>query len=162
MEESPRILAGSPLYFITGKHRCESCTQEVEVIALAAGYIWEGEDPEEPEEDIVGNMLSSIEQMPSEILATVKSLHPRYGLHRSEIFERDCYANRCTCGAWFEDYELHQVPRGTFFPICPEDAQGMTQRILPFQGYFPFQCRFGWGSGLFIFAWAKKIPNNKP
>jgi hypothetical protein len=42
--------------------------------------------------------------------------------------------------------------------MYPEQAKGMTVRTLPFEGYFGFKCRYGWGSGLYTFAWGRKIP----
>lgn len=160
MEESPNIRAGSPLYLVTAKYQCHICMDEVEVVSLAAAYVWNEEEPEDPEDigEIAGYMISAIEVMPSEIFAEVRRIHPRYGIHWSDVFEKKCYANHCTCGAWFEDFDLHNEPGIAFFPMHPGQTKDMTVRTLPFEGYFDFKCRYAWGSGLYTFVWARKIP----
>jgi hypothetical protein len=154
-DSTSTIRAGSPLFLVTSTHRCHCCTMEAEVIALAARYVWEDE---EPDEDFEACMLSTIERMPQEILDSLTREFPRFRMHRSEIFETSCLSNRCECGAWFEDFDLHHEPGGAFFPQCPQDTRRMSIRTLPFSGYYEFKCRYALGTGLFTFALARRIP----
>jgi hypothetical protein len=152
------IRAGSPLFLVTSTHRCRCCNQEVEVIGLAARFIWDDEDPADPNEEFEACMLSVIERMPQEILEDITRSYPRYGMHWSEVFETNCLSNRCECGVWFENFDLHHDVGAAFFPLCPQDARRMVLRQLPVTGYYEFKCRYAWGAGLFTFAWARRLP----
>lgn len=155
------IRAGSPLYLVTSTQRCHCCTRDAEVIALAARYIWDDHgDPEEPDLDIEACMLTLVQRMPREIQEELTHSHPRFQMGRSVVFQTECFANRCECGAWFENFDLHHEPGGAFFPRYPQETRRMTVRTLPFTGYHEFKSNYAWGPGLFTFALARRIPHS--
>jgi hypothetical protein len=155
--EDPITVEGS-LYLLTANAECWKCRQPQEVIAIAAQGLSEGGTPiPDTQDPTCLVVLSSIVEMPSELLASLDKKHPRYKKQYSRTAEISYYANTCQCGTFFGDHYLVSEPGGAFFPESSVEAAGITLTPLPRGSPQTLRCGYSWGSaGELIWQFARR------
>jgi hypothetical protein len=105
------ITVEGSLYLLTANAECWECHQPQEVIAIAAQGLSEGGTPIPDTQDPTSLViLSSIVEMPSELLVYVGKKQPRYKKQYARTAEISYYPNTCQCGASFGDHYLVRSP----------------------------------------------------
>jgi hypothetical protein len=135
------------LSLLTANAACWKYRQPQDVVAIAAQGLSESGEPI-PDTRDPGSLiiLSAIEEMPSELLAFIQQMQPRYQKQYSRTAEMSYYANTCQCGALFGDHYLVSEPDGAFFPEDRAEAARITMSRVPCNLPLLLHCDYSMGS----------------
>jgi len=106
-----------PIYLIMTAERCSRCQALTCVVALGTGDVWSEDwgNDDGTEGDPLAAVVSEVSsELPAAIVAAARQLNPGYGRTGG------IYRNRCKCGAWFEEEDLHGCPGSAFHPTDAE------------------------------------------
>jgi len=138
--EASGLRISAPIYIVESSSSCWSCGCQTPVVALAVDHL-EGQEEENEEGGLL--LLSSVEDLPEEL---VNLLCPRYPFLRKRFSKTAgvrYFMNHCACGAPVGDFFLHSEPGGAFFPTTPEEVEQMVVRELPVSGPFKVEADYG-------------------
>jgi len=112
METLDGLAISGPLYLISATQACNLCSKENTIAALATkGLI----DPDEPQEEGDGYLLSYIADLPADVLDAVTKSHPNFEIRHSLTAESDYFMTICECGGHYGDhYVMKQIINQAF------------------------------------------------
>ncbi|HEX3914519.1 MAG TPA: hypothetical protein VHW71_13495 [Steroidobacteraceae bacterium] len=127
-EKDDAVAVEGQLYLLTANAECWKCRRPQDVVVIAAQGLSEGGEAISDTQDL-GSLvsLSTIEEMPSELLTFIQKRQPGYQKQYSRAAETSYYANTCQCGALFGDHYLVSKPGGAFFP---EDSAAAARIVI--------------------------------
>lgn len=105
METFDGLAISGPLYLISATQACNLCGKENSIAALATkGLI----DPDEPQEEGDGYLLSYVEDLPADVLEAVTERHPNFEIRHSLTAESDYFMTICECGGHHGDHYVQK------------------------------------------------------
>lgn len=105
METLDGLAISGPMYLITATQACNLCGKENTIAALATkGLI----DPDEPQEEGDGYLLSYVEDLPADVLDAVRKRHPNFEIRHSLTAESDYFMTICECGGHYGDHYVQK------------------------------------------------------
>lgn len=141
-----------PLYMAGKKISCWKCGERMSVIALIAPKT------DDPDVDDGVCILSSIKDMPKDLLEYIQSRVPNFQMKYSKTVEDSYYANTCPkCSSLSGDFFLHSEPGGPFFPTDEDEAKELYVIELPITDPVEIECIYSVGTGELILENAQRI-----
>lgn len=108
------------------KISCWKCGEKMSVIALVAPKT------DHPEFGAEICILSSIKELPKDLLKFIRSRAPDFQMKFSNAVGDSYFANTCPkCKSLSGDFFLHSKPGGPFFPISEEEARTLYMVEVP-------------------------------
>ena len=144
------LTVAPPLYLVGMKVPCWRCKSRMPVVTLVAPQI-AGSQGEV-------SILSSIEEIPAEVLSFVQKRVPTFQLRSSRMAGSKYYANTCPkCHVIYGDFYLHSEPGAPFFPESEEEAKALYITEIPLTTSVEIEASPGVGTGELILEHGKRI-----
>lgn len=105
METLDGLTISGPLYLVSSIQPCNLCNKENTVAALATKHL---EDPDEPQEEGDGYLLSYVADLPTDVLDAVAKHHPNFEIRHSLTAESDYFMTICECGGHHGDHYVQK------------------------------------------------------
>lgn len=105
METLDGLNISGPLYLISSIQPCNLCNKENTVAALATKHL---EDPDGPQEEGDGYLLSYVAGLPTDVLEAVAKRHPNFEIRHSLTAESDYFMSICECGGHHGDHYVQK------------------------------------------------------
>lgn len=123
-EEEDRLHINGPLFVVEAKTTCKICQERIPVLALATELLDHNGEP------YICTFLQ-VEEVPADVASLLESAYPFFKKDFSIAAESRCLLNHCPCGAVLDDWDLHEEPGGSFYPISIEEAMATVLRCIP-------------------------------
>lgn len=94
-----------PLFLISATQACNLCSKENTIAALATKSLI---DPDEPQAEGDGNLLSYVADLPADVLDAITKRHPNFEIRRSLTAESDYFMTICECGGHYGDHYVQK------------------------------------------------------
>lgn len=105
METFDGLAISSPLYLIISTQACNLCGKENTIAALATKNLI---DPDEPQEEGDGYLLSYVEDLPADVMEAITKRHPNFEIRHSLTAESDYFMTICECGGHYGDHYVQK------------------------------------------------------
>lgn len=126
-EEEDHLHINGPLFMVEAKTTCRICQERIPVLALATEMLDSNGEP-------YICTLPHVEEVPADVASLLENAYPLFKKDFSIATDSRCLLNHCPCGAVLEDWDLHEEPGGSFYPISIEKAMATVLRRLPQAG----------------------------
>ncbi len=100
MNNEEGITIYAPLFLVSSTQACNLCGKENTIAALATKSLI---DPDEPQEEGDGYLLSYVADLPADVLDAVTKRHPNFEIRHSLTAESDYFMTICECGGHYGD-----------------------------------------------------------